>query len=114
MNPDHLKRDEKIIEVFREVFRSHDDAKDGTVNVKKLVEILASLGRRVEPEYMNNPIFKKFDENSIGKIEWNNLDFLRFVALMDVDDVSEINERFFELGFKAFDEVRSMSYQLIN
>ena len=105
----HEERDGKILEVFKEMFKSYDVNDDGTIKTSELGDILRSLGRLTENEFLDNHLIKRFDEEGKGTIAWNNNEFLLLVALMDVVDVNTISEAFVMAGFKIFDQDRHQS-----
>ena len=62
----HKERDAMILEVFKEMFKSYDVNDDGTIKTSESGEILRSLGRLTEKEFLDNHLIKRFDENRKG------------------------------------------------
>ena len=101
-------RDEKILEFFRNVLKSYDGNNDGSILSSELGSILSSLSRPADEESVAN-LVKRFDPDDSGKIVWNNEEMLLVIALMDVEDVSKIEDSVFAIGFKTFIKVTRLS-----
>lgn len=98
------ERDEKILEFFKNVFSSYDANNDGTINTAELGNVLKALGRPSDTDSVTN-LIRRFDCDRSGKIDWNNGEFLLVIALLDVVDISLIDDFVFSAGFKTFDQV---------
>lgn len=75
-NKDSVKLDDKQIAELREIFRSFDRNKDGSLTQLELGSLLRSLGLKPSPEQLEG-IIQKADTNNNGLVE-----FSEFVALV--------------------------------
>ena len=98
------ERDEKIMEFFKSVFKSYDVNNDGTINASELAKVLKALGRPSDTESVTN-LIRRFDLDKSGKVDWSNGEFLLVIALLDVVDISLIDDFVFSAGFRTFDQV---------
>ena len=98
------QRDEKILDFFKNVFKSYDLNNDGTITAAELGNVLKALGRPSDMESVSN-LIRRFDLDRSGKIDWNNGEFLLVIALLDVVDILKIDDFVFTAGFKTFDQV---------
>ena len=98
------QRDEKILDFFKNVFKTYDVNNDGTITAVELGNVLKALGRPSDIDSVNN-LIRRFDLDRSGKIEWNNGEFLLVIALLDVVDILQIDDFVFTAGFKTFDQV---------
>ena len=97
-------RDEKILDFFKCVFRNYDNNNDGTISTSELGLVLKALGRPSDADSVSN-LIRRFDLDKSGRIDWSNGEFLLVIAMLDVVDVSEIDDFVFTAGFKTFDQV---------
>ena len=98
------QRDEKILDFFKNVFKTYDVNNDGTITAAELGNVLKALGRPSDMESVSN-LIRRFDLDRSGKIDWNNGEFLLVIALLDVVDILQIDDFVFTAGFKTFDQV---------
>ena len=106
------QRDEKILDFFKNVFKTYDVNNDGTITAVELGNVLKALGRPSDIDSVNN-LIRRFDLDRSGKIDWNNGEFLLVIALLDVVDILQIDDFVFTAGFKTFDQVLDKSKILI-
>ena len=99
------QRDEKILDFFKNVFKTYDVNNDGTITTAELGNVLKALGRPSDSESVSN-LIRRFDLDRSGKIDWNNGEFLLVIALLDVVDILQIDDFVFSAGFKTFDQVQ--------
>jgi len=97
------ERDEKIMEFFKSVFKSYDVNNDGTINASELGNVLKALGRPSDTDSVTN-LIQRFDRDHSGKIDWSNGEFLLVIALLDVVDISLIDDFVYSAGFRTFDQ----------
>eukprot|EP00092_Neocalanus_flemingeri_P004531 GFUD01004881.1.p1 GENE.GFUD01004881.1~~GFUD01004881.1.p1 ORF type:complete len:175 (+),score=47.85 GFUD01004881.1:107-631(+) len=97
------QRDEKILDFFKNVFKTYDVNNDGTITTAELATILKALGRPSDTESVSN-LVRRFDLDRSGKIDWNNGEFLLVIALLDVVDIQQIDDFVYSAGFKTFDQ----------
>lgn len=75
-NKDSVKLDDEQIAELREIFRSFDRNKDGSLTQLELGSLLRSLGLKPSPEQLE-ALIQKADTNNNGLVE-----FSEFVALV--------------------------------
>lgn len=98
---DPKERDEKILQFFKNVFKSYDVNNEGVIPSKQLGSILSALSRPSDEESVGN-LVRRFDPDNCGKIAWDNQELLLVIALMDVEDAKKIEDSIFSVGFKTF------------
>merc|ERR1711915_360607 len=76
---------------------------DGTISTSELGLVLKALGRPSDADSVSN-LIRRFDLDKSGRIDWSNGEFLLVIAMLDVVDVSEIDDFVFTAGFKTFDQ----------
>merc|ERR1719300_406631 len=96
------ERDAKIFEFFRNVFKKYDADNDGTIAASELGSVLSALGRPADAESLQN-LIRRFDTDQSGKVDWTNGEFLSVIAMLDVIDVSLIDNFVISTGFNTFD-----------
>ena len=101
---DPQERDEKILQFFKNVFKTYDVNNDGTIASKQLGSILSALSRPSDEESVGN-LVRRFDPENCGKIVWDNQELLLVIALMDVEDAKKIEDSIFTAGFETFSKV---------
>merc|ERR1712198_782113 len=67
------------------------------------LDFLKALGRPSDADSVSN-LIRRFDLDKSGRIDWSNGEFLLVIAMLDVVDVSEIDDFVFTAGFKTFDQ----------
>ncbi|KAB1223627.1 putative calcium-binding protein CML18 [Morella rubra] len=76
---EQVKLDDEQVAELRDIFRSFDINKDGSLTQLELGSLLRSLGLKPSPEQLDG-LIQKADKNSNGLIE-----FSEFVALVEPD-----------------------------
>eukprot|EP00091_Calanus_sinicus_P005463 TRINITY_DN15900_c0_g1_i1.p1 TRINITY_DN15900_c0_g1~~TRINITY_DN15900_c0_g1_i1.p1 ORF type:complete len:122 (-),score=34.55 TRINITY_DN15900_c0_g1_i1:223-588(-) len=91
------QRDEKILDFFKNVFKTYDVNNDGTITEAELGNVLKALGRPSDMESVGN-LVRRFDLDKSGRIDWNNGEFLLVIALLDVVDILQMDDLFLQRG----------------
>ena len=99
-NQQPLKLDDEQIAELREIFRSFDRNKDGSLTQLELGSLLRSLGLKPSPDQLED-LIQKADTNSNGLIEFS--EFVRLVSPEILSAKSPYTEDQLQQLFKMFD-----------
>lgn len=95
-----LKLDDEQITELREIFRSFDRNKDGSLTQLELGSLLRSLGLKPSPDQLET-LIQKADTNSNGLIEFS--EFVGLIAPQLLPEKSPYTEDQLRQLFKIFD-----------